>query len=76
MNQLIAIFQFVPVLVEAIKAIEAAVPGAGKGEQKLAAIREILEQVDASYSALWPKLSGIVGVLVKLFNATGELKKG
>ena len=70
MNVLIQIVQLVPVLITAIKAIEDAIPGKGVGEAKLAAIRGILEQADAAYTELWPKLQGVVGVLVGLFNAT------
>ena len=67
---LMTIINIIPALIAAIKAIEAAVPGAGKGEEKLAAVRGILESVDASYAALWPKLQPIVGILVNLFNKT------
>ena len=70
MNILMTIINIIPALIAAIKAIEAAVPGAGKGEEKLAAVRGILESVDASYSALWPRLQPVVGVLVDLYNKT------
>lgn len=74
MNVLIQIVQLVPVLINAIKAIEEAIPGKGAGEAKLAAIRGILEQADASYNEIWPKLQGVIGVLVALFNATAWKK--
>lgn len=70
MNTLMTIINLIPALIAAIKAIEAAVPGTGKGEEKLIAVRGILENVDASYSSLWPRLQPIVGVLVNLFNRT------
>lgn len=70
MNTLMTIISLIPALIAAIKAIEAAVPGVGKGEEKLAAVRGILESIDASYASLWPKLQPIVGVLVNLFNKT------
>jgi len=71
MNTLMTIINLVPALIAAIKAIEDAIPGAGKGEEKLAAVRGILEAADAAYADLWPKLSPIVAVLVRLFNKTG-----
>ncbi len=74
MNQLLAIVQLIPALIAAIKAIEEAVPGQGQGEQKLAAVRGILEAIDGSYRALWPQLQPIVGILVGLFNKTGVFK--
>lgn len=73
MNVLMTIINLIPALIAAIKAIEAAVPGSGKGEEKLAAVRGILESVDASYGALWPKIQSVVAVLVALFNKTGAM---
>jgi len=76
MNAIITVFQLIPAIIAAMKAIEEAVPGQGKGEQKLAAIREMLELVDGTVAKLWPQISGVVGVLVKLFNQTGAFAKG
>ena len=58
-----------------LKAIEEAIPGSGKGEQKLSAIRGILEAVDGSITSLWPQISSVISVLVTLFNNTGIFKK-
>ena len=74
MNALMTIINLIPALVAAIRAIEDAVPGAGQGEQKLAAVRGVLESVDSGYSALWPKLAPVVAVLVALFNKTATFK--
>jgi hypothetical protein len=68
------IINLIPALIAAIKAIEQAIPGAGQGEAKLAAVRGILESVDSAYVDLWPKLQAIVGVLVRLMNKTGEFQ--
>lgn len=76
MNAIITVFQLIPAIIAAMKAIEEAVPGQGKGEAKLAAIREMLELVDGTVAKLWPQISGVVGVLVKLFNQTGAFAKG
>ena len=75
MNAIVTILQLVPALIAAIKAIEEAIPGAGKGEQKLAAVRGILEVVDSNVSSLWPQIAGVIGVLVNLLNSTGVFKK-
>lgn len=75
MNAVITILKMLPAIIEAIKALEAAIPGQGKGEQKLAAIREILETIDGGVAALWPQISSIIGVLVKTMNSTGTLSK-
>jgi hypothetical protein len=68
------IINLIPALIAAIKAIEQAIPGAGQGENKLAAVRGILESVDSAYADLWPKLQPIVGILVRLFNKSGEFQ--
>lgn len=74
MNTIIMILNLIPALIQAIRAIEDAIPGAGKGEEKLSAIRSILEAVDASATKLWPQISAVIGVLVGLFNRTGAFK--
>ena len=49
MQAIITIVQLLPALIAAIKAIEEAIPGQGQGEAKLAAVRGIIEAVDAAY---------------------------
>jgi hypothetical protein len=75
MNAVIIILQLIPALIAAMRAIEEAIPGTGKGEEKLAAIRGILEAVDSGASKYWPQIQSVIGVLVGLFNATGVFKK-
>jgi hypothetical protein len=75
MGNIVIILQLIPALIAALKAIEDAIPGSGMGEQKLAAVRGILETVDAGVGKLWPQISGVIGVLVNLFNNTGAFKK-
>lgn len=74
MQNAILILKLIPVLIDAIKALEAAIPGEGKGELKLKALREILEVADSTLSSLWPQISAVVGVLVKAFNNTSVFK--
>lgn len=74
MQAIIIIVQLLPALIAAIKAIEEAIPGQGQGEAKLAAVRGIIEAVDAGYKGLWPQIQPVIGVLVGLFNKTGAFK--
>ena len=76
MGNIVIILQLIPALITALKAIEEAIPGSGQGEQKLAAVRSILEAVDGSITSLWPQISSVISVLVTLFNNTGIFKKG
>jgi hypothetical protein len=75
MGNIVIILQLIPALITALKAIEEAIPGSGQGEQKLAAVRSILEAVDGSITSLWPQISSVISVLVTLFNNTGIFKK-
>ncbi len=74
MQNLVIILQLIPALIAAMRAIEEAIPGTGKGEEKLAAIRGILEAVDSGASKYWPQIQSVIGVLVGLFNKTGAFK--
>ena len=76
MNTVVMIFQLIPALIQAMRAIEDAIPGGGQGEQKLAAVRQILEAVDAGVAKFWPQIQTTIGVLVGLFNSTGAFRKG
>jgi hypothetical protein len=64
-----------PAIIEAIKAIEEAIPGQGKGEQKLAAIRGIVAASYEQAAAIMPILERVIGVLVDTFNAVGVFTK-
>lgn len=75
------ILSILPLLIDAIKLIEQAIPETGKGEAKLAAVRSIVESsYDAAdeslpvFEALWPALQKTIGGLVGAFNATGIFK--
>lgn len=75
MQNIVLILQLLPALIQAMKAIEEAIPGQGQGEQKLAAIRQILEAVDSGVAKFWPQIQTTISVLVGLFNTTGAFKK-
>lgn len=75
MQNLIMIIKLIPVIIELLKAIEAAIPEQGQGTAKLAAVRQILELTDSSIKEAWPMVQGVIEVLVKTFNTTGVFKK-
>ena len=85
--QAIAIIKLVltllPAVIEAVRAIEAALPQGGQGAQKLALIRETLaagwsvgSDAVTSFDTAWPALEKTVGAVVGLFNRTGQFGKG
>ena len=74
MNTVIMILQLIPALIAAMRAIEDAIPGSGKGEEKLAAVRAILEAVDSGATKYWPQIQSVIGILVGLFNRAGTFK--
>ena len=77
------VLSLLPTLIEAVKAVEAALPQSGQGAQKLALIRQTLESAFgvagdavATFDSVWPALEKVVGAVVGLFNRTGEFNKG
>lgn len=65
------VITLLPMLIQAIKAVEEALPGAGKGAAKLAIIRGVIESADSAMTNLWPVLENVVAVIVATFNKTG-----
>ena len=65
------VLSLVPVIIEAVKAIEKAIPGSGQGDTKLDAIKQIIASVDDKAAEFWPYIEKVIGVLVSLFNQTG-----
>jgi hypothetical protein len=77
MKTVLMILSPIPVLIDAIKAIEAAIPGSGNGEKKLAMVREVMETADDTADEvikLWPTIEKIIAVIVKTLKATGIFK--
>lgn len=77
------IIQLLPVLIQIMKQVEEAIPGQGAGEQKLAAVRGILESLYgpsgkgmAAFTEIWPALEDAAAVMVRAFNATGIFSRG
>ena len=70
-----AIIQAIPLVIQAIKAIEAAIPQQGQGQAKLDAVLNIITAVNAELQQYLPQLTAIIGTLVSLFNKTGAFTK-
>ena len=76
------IIAILPLLIDAIRAIEDAIPGQGKGEAKLSAVRTVVESaygvsndVVPKFETLWPAMQKVVSGLVSSFNSSGDFKK-
>ena len=72
------VFTLLPVVIAAIKAAEDALQGQGKGEMKLALVRETLEAAFAiandagvTFAEVWPSIERAIAVLVRAFNKDG-----
>lgn len=72
----------VPVLIEAIKAVEAAMPESGLGKQKLEIVRTMVESayaqmtgVTVAFSEVWPMIERLIAAIVASYNAIGTFKK-
>ena len=75
MNNIALIFQLLPLIMDMVKMLEAAIPQQGKGTEKLEALQRMLETLDVGTKAVWPQISTIVSILVDLYNKTGVFKK-
>lgn len=82
LNLLKSAVALLPILIDAIKAVEAAVPQTGQGPAKLDAVKAILQSAYAlagavmpAFDKLWPMLAGMASALVALFNKAGVFVK-
>lgn len=81
------VIQLLPLVIEAIKAVEAAFQGSGKGPAKLAAVQSMIEGSYAlalpapkgealpSYETVKPALDKTISGIVGALNSTGEFDK-
>lgn len=76
------VLQLLPLLIDSIKTLEAALPESGLGASKLAIIRSTVETAYAlgseytvKFDALWPALEKVIGTIVGTMNSTGIFKK-
>lgn len=75
------VLSLLPLVIDAVKAIEAAFPTSGQGNQKLGLIRSVLQSAYesgtgalASFDDIWPVLQKTVGAVVTFFNEVGAFK--
>lgn len=69
-----------PLLIDAIKTVEAAIPGQGKGEQKLALVRSMMQSSyelagDINFESVWNSVKRVIDSIVAVFNKTGVFDK-
>ncbi len=71
-----------PMLIQAIKAVESAIPESGKGREKLELIKNAVQaayeastSVASNFEVLWPALSKTINSIVNAFNKTGVFTK-
>lgn len=76
------VLTLLPVIIDAVKAIEAAYPASGQGALKLDLVRGVLEGAYnagsgavAKFDDLWPALQSTIASIVSFMNASGMFKK-
>lgn len=72
------VVQLVPIVTEAITAVESALPQGGQGAAKLALIRQWIETAvgDAQMVAgIWPSIQATIDQVVAVKNAVGEFSR-
>lgn len=72
-----------PLLIDVVRAVEAAIPASGQGSVKLALVKDILSagykaasDITVQFEALWPMLSAVIDAVVAGFNKAGSFSKG
>ncbi|CAI10239.1 hypothetical protein ebA7264 [Aromatoleum aromaticum EbN1] len=75
------ILSLLPLILEAVRAIEAALPEGGQGAAKLALLRQTIEAAASTvtggigaFEQLWPAIERTVAAVVTLYNSTGAFK--
>ena len=74
------VVQLLPMIIDAVKAVEAAIPAAGQGSAKLEAVKSLVTSVadiagDVDSKNLSSALDKAISLVVTLFNKTGVFKK-
>ena len=86
MNQVIevvkAVVSLLPLIINAVKSIEEALPQEGVGAQKLTVIKAMLENafkvvqnVSVTFDQVWPVVQNVITTVVGIFNSIGVFKK-
>ena len=68
MKTLLMILQLLPTLIDALKAVEAIWPDAGKGAEKLSLLQKIVTEVYPDIEKYWPAVEKAISLLVDWFN--------
>ena len=65
---ILQITKLLPIIIELIRTVEDLIPGEKKGEQKLAAFRELLETIYGPLDGISETLiNGVVSAVVRIF---------
>lgn len=75
MNTLKLIITYLPMIIELIKTVEKLIPESGKGKEKLAYVRNIIETASPDLMNAWESIEKIIGISVSMFNTLGVFKK-
>ncbi len=77
-----AVLALLPTIIEAVKAIEEAIPESGQGKFKLEIVRKAVESAynvagDAvvKFDQLWPAIQNVITTFVEFANKIGLFKK-
>jgi len=74
MSKVLEILGYIPALIKAVMAVEAAVPITGQGKTKLDMIISIMQAADDSITSIIPILQKAISAIVTAFNAMGIFK--
>lgn len=86
MKRFLDVLRVVAALIPAVKAlireVEELIPEGGRGADKLAIVRDMLEaafdaldDVPVAFAEVWPVLQRLIDKFVSIFNAIGEFRK-
>lgn len=75
MNTVLTILSMIPAIINAIKAIEEAIPMSGKGKEKADMVVAIITAAGDGAKELIPAIQKVISVVVATLNATGVFKK-
>lgn len=77
-----AALSLLPIIIDAIKAIEAAFPEGSNGQHKLEVVKttvqsamDVATDVIVPFEQVWPVLQGMIAAIVSAFNALGVFTK-
>lgn len=72
---IVNILSVLPPLIQAIRAIEDAIPASGQGKEKRDLILSVISDLGEKAVPILPQIESLVNRIVGLFNATGTFQK-